>query len=92
MAEEKNQQLIKFIVILIAVIFFTMLTVALVQTFVIKNMEDKLNLLQDNNQSVIEQNEEVENEIEIRNSEDFIDEFLEKEGYGKDGEVILQNS
>ena len=90
MAEEKTKQLIKCIVILVAVIFCTMFTVAIVQTFVIKNLENKLTTLEQNNEIIIQQNEDVEDEIEIRQSEDFIDEFLEKDGYGHEGEVILK--
>ena len=90
MAEEKTKHLIKYIVILVAVILLTLVTVALVQTFTIKGLENKLETLEKNNQEIIQQNEKAEKEIEIRESEDFIDEFLEKEGYGKDGEIIFK--
>ena len=90
MAEEKNKQLIKVIVILVSILFLILVTIALIQTFTIKGLENKLSNIENNNQATLEQIEKTENEITIRETEDYIDEYLEKEGYGKDGEVILK--
>ena len=90
MVEEKNKQLIKVIVILVSILFLILVTIALIQTFTIKGLENKLSNIENNNQATLEQIEKTENEITIRETEDYIDEYLEKEGYGKDGEVILK--
>lgn len=90
--ERKDNQLIKLVIILIAILFFVLITIAVIQTFAISNLEGKLKDIKDENTQTLKQIDKTEQEIEIRESAEYVDEFLEKEGYGKEGEIIIKKN
>lgn len=90
--EEQNKQLTKFVIILVAVLIFTMLTIALVQTFVLKGLQNKFTNLDQQNRQTLEQIEETQKEYDIRSSDEFDDESLKKDGYGKSEDIIIKQN
>lgn len=88
--EEQNKQLTKFVIILVAVLIFAMLTVALVQTFVLKGLQNKYANIDQQNKQTLQQIDETQNEYDIRSSDEFGDESLKKDGYGKPEDIIIK--
>lgn len=90
--EKQNKQLIKLVIILVAVLFFAMITTGIVQTFVLKGLNNKQSDLIQKNQQTLEQIQDTEDEIAIRESDDFADASLKKDGYGNKDDIIIKQS
>lgn len=90
--EKQNTQLKKFVIILVAVLFFALIGTALVQTFVIKSLNNKQAALQQQNQQVLDQIQDTQNELDIRKSDGFADEALKPDGYGTSEDIIIKQS
>lgn len=92
MEENKSQQnLVRVIVLLAGLIFVALLTVGVIQTFVHNSLREKQRNLASQNQSVLDQTKKTEDEISIRESEEYLDEFYEQENeYGNEGDVIIK--
>ena len=88
--EKSQQTLIKIIMLFAALIFVALLSVGIIQTFVHNGLLAKSTELQTQNEQVLQDTSEVEEEIEIRESNEFNDDYLEQEeGYGNDGDIII---
>jgi len=92
MEENKSQQLlIKIIVLFAGLIFAALLVVGIIQTFVHNSLLARQQALALQNQNIVQQTEEVDKEIEIREGEDYLDELYEQENeYGNEGDVIIK--
>lgn len=90
--EEKTQQslLIKVIFFLASLILATLVVVGIVQTIVHNNLLVKNNELLAQNEQIEQAIDETQEEIDIRNSNDYLDDYLEQEeGYGNEGDIII---
>lgn len=92
MEENKSQQqLVKIIVWFAGLIFFGLLIVGIVQTFIHNSLIARQRALEAQNQNILQQTEEVDEEIEIREGDDYLDELYEQENeYGNEGDVIIK--
>lgn len=91
--EQSNSQnaLIKVIFVLASIILLGLLSVGVVQTFVHNGLIAKQAELEAQNATIEQDIETAQEEIDIRESNEYLDDFLEQEqGYGNDGEVIYQ--
>lgn len=90
--EEKTQQttLIKVIALLATLILATLLIVGVVQTFIHNGLIAKNNELLAQNEQIEQAIDQTQEEIDIRNSNDYLDDYLEQEeGYGNEGDIIV---
>lgn len=92
MEENKSQQqLIKIIVWFAGLIFAALLVVGIIQTFVHNSLVAKQRELEARNQNILQSTEQVNEEIAVREGDDYIDELFEQEnGYGNEGDVIIK--
>lgn len=91
MEETKSQKnLIKVIILLAGLIFVGLLCVGIVQTIIHNNLLAKQQALATQNQTILEDTQTAKDEIDIRESDDYIDDFYEQEnGYGNEGDIII---
>lgn len=92
MEENKSQQqLIKIIVWFAGLIFVVLLIVGIVQTFIHNSLIARQSALEAQNQEILQQTEQVNDEIEVREGDDYLDELYEQENeYGDEGDVIIK--
>jgi cell division protein FtsB len=88
---EKTQQiLIKIVFALATTILLALLCTGIIQTFSHKSLLAKNAQLNSQNQQILQDIEQVEKEIEIRESNEYLDDYLQQEkGYGKPGDIII---
>jgi cell division protein FtsB len=88
---EKTQQiLIKIVFALATAILLALLCTGIIQTFSHKSLLAKNAQLNSQNQQILQDIEQVEKEIEIRESNEYLDDYLQQEkGYGKPGDIII---
>lgn len=74
-----------------AIIFVILLSVGIIQTFVHNGLLARSEQLSQQNEQILQDTKEVQEEIDIRESNEYLDDYLEQEqGYGQDGEVIIK--
>ncbi len=89
--QEGKTKFIKTTIILAILLVAILVIIAISQTFALKNLLKKSNELQAQNKQIEQNISDIEKEIEIRETPDFTDDYLEQEkGYGKQDDVILK--
>ncbi len=89
--QEGKTKFIKTTIILAILLVAILLIIAISQTFALKNLQKKSNSLQAKNNQIEQNISNIEKEIEIRETEDFTNDYLEQEeGYGNEKDVILK--
>ncbi len=89
--QEGKTKFIKTTIILAILLVAILLIIAISQTFALKNLQKKSNSLQAKNDQIEQNISNIEKEIEIRETEDFTNDYLEQEeGYGNEKDVIIK--
>ena len=91
MEENKSQQtLIKIIALFAGFIFLVLLVTGIIQTTIHNNLITQSQELNARNEQTLQDINDVDNEITIKNGDEYLDDYLEQEeGYGENGEIII---